>query len=88
MCIRDSSLGRGTITNNAGFPVSLNYYVVGPEVIRIVNVDATDTAVGSAFGQGSNPSFSNGSIRQSVFSLENSPTGYAAAGQFSTSRCV
>jgi hypothetical protein len=79
------SLGRGTITNNAGFPVSLNYYVVGPEVIRIVNVDATDTAVGSAFGQGSNPSFSNGSIRQSVFSLENSPTGYAAAGQFSTS---
>jgi hypothetical protein len=78
-------LGRGTITNNAGFPVSLNYYVVGPEVIRIVNVDATDTAVGSAFGQGSNPSFSNGSIRQSVFSLENSPTGYAAAGQFSTS---
>src|SRR6202050_3522641 len=79
------TLGRGTITNNAGFPVSLNYYVVGPEVIRIVNVDATDTAVGSAFGQGSNPSFSNGSIRQSVFSLENSPTGYAAAGQFSTS---
>jgi hypothetical protein len=79
------SLGRGTITNNAGFPVSFNYYVVGPEVIRIVNVDATDTAVGSAFGQGSNPSFSNGSIRQSVFSLENSPTGYAAAGQFSTS---
>ncbi|MGA2899425.1 MAG: hypothetical protein ABSF40_04230, partial [Candidatus Acidiferrales bacterium] len=79
------SLGRGTITNNAGFPVSLNYYVVGPEVIRIVNVDPTDTAVGSAFGQGSNPSFSNGSIRQSVFSLENSPTGYAAAGQFSTS---
>src|ERR1700678_149514 len=78
-------LGRGTITNNAGFPVSLNYYVVGPEVIRIVNVDPTDTAVGSAFGQGSNPSFSNGSTRQSVFSLENSPTGYAAAGQFSTS---
>ena len=79
------SLGRGTITNNAGFPVSFNYYMVGPEVIRIVNVDPTDTAVGSAFGQGSNPSFSNGSIRQSVFSLENSPTGYAAAGQFSTS---
>lgn len=79
------SFGRGTITNNAAFPVSLNYYVVGSEVIRIINVDTTDTAVGSAFSQGSNPSFSNGSIRQSVFFLENSPTGYAVAGQFSTS---
>lgn len=79
------SFGRGTITNGAGFPVSLNYYVVAPEVIRLINVDTTDTAVGSAFGQGPNTSFSNSTIRQSVFSLENNPTGYAVAGQFSTS---
>jgi hypothetical protein len=80
-----SSLGRGTVTNDSGFPVSLIYYVVAPEVIRIINVDTTDTAVGSAFGQGSNSNFSNNSIRQSVFFLENNPSGYAAAGQFSTS---
>jgi hypothetical protein len=79
------TFGRGTVTNNSAFPVSLNYYVVAPEVIRIINVDKTDTAVGSAFGQGSNSNFSNDSIRQSVFSLENNPSGYAAAGQFSTS---
>jgi hypothetical protein len=79
-----SSFGRGTVTNNAGFPVSLIYYVVAPEVIRLINVDKTDTAVGSAFGQGANANFSNASIRQSVFSLENNPSGYAAAGQFST----
>jgi hypothetical protein len=78
------SFGRGSVTNNAAFPVSLNYYVVAPEVIRIINVDKTDTAVGSAFGQGANPNFSNASIRRSVFSLENNPSGYAAAGQFST----
>src|SRR5580704_15730756 len=78
------SFGRGTVTNNAGFPVSLIYYVVAPEAIRLFNVDKTDTAVGSAFGQGANASFSNASIRQSVFSLENNPSGYAAAGQFST----
>jgi hypothetical protein len=78
------SFGRGTLTNNAGFPVSLIYYVVAPEVIRLINVDKTDTAVGSAFGQGANASFSSASIRQSVFSLENNPSGYAAAGQFST----
>ena len=76
--------GRGTVTNNAGFSVSLIYYVVAPEVIRLINVDKTDTAVGSAFGQGANASFSNASIRQSVFSIENNPSGYAAAGQFST----
>lgn len=80
-----SSFGRGTVTNNVAFPGSLNYYVVTPEVIRIINVDKTDTAVGSAFGQGANPNFSNTSIRQSVFFLENNPSGYAAAGQFSTS---
>ncbi len=79
------TFGRGTVTNNSAFPVSLIYYVVAPEVIRIINVDQTDTAVGSAFGQGSNSNFSNNSIRQSVFSLENNPSGYAAAGQFSTS---
>jgi hypothetical protein len=79
------AFGRGTVTNNSGFPVSLIYYVVAPEVIRIINVDHTDTAVGSAFSQGSNSNFSNNSIRQSVFLLENNPSGYAAAGQFSTS---
>jgi hypothetical protein len=79
------SLGRGTVTSTTGpLPVSINYYVVGPEVIRIIDVDATDTAVGSAYGQGASPSFSNASIGQSVFSISNSSQLYAAAGQFTT----
>ena len=78
------SLGRGTVDNGNGIPVSFVYYVVGPKVIRIIDVDAEDSAVGSAYSQGSNPNFSNGSIGQSVFSISNGHTGYAAAGQFVT----
>ena len=80
------SFGRGTIAstiNYSGSPVSLNYYVVGPEVIRIIDVDPSDSAVGSAFGQGTNATSStNASLGNSVFGLAGSPfpTNYAAAG--------
>jgi hypothetical protein len=77
------SFGRGTITDT-GIP-TLNYYIVGPEVIRLIDVDADDTGFGSAFGQGSG-TFTNASLGNSVFGIL--PTAfafpYAAAGQFGT----
>jgi hypothetical protein len=74
------SLGRGTATNVLG--VSAFYYVVGTKVIRIIDMDANDTAVGSAYSQGANPSFSNGSVGQSIFAAGNFLGLYAAVGQF------
>lgn len=78
--------GRGQITGVSvnGNMLALNYYLVGPEAIRIINVDATDSAVGSAFGQGTNATAaSNGSLGKSVFGVEDNSWGsiyYAAAG--------
>jgi len=82
------SLGRGAITgfNVAGTAVSLNYYVVGPEAIRVIDVDVcSDSAVGSAFGQGTG-TFSNASLGTSVFSVAgNQLAQFGALGQFTTS---
>jgi hypothetical protein len=80
------SFGRGSVIGNIGIAANLNYYVVGPEVIRIIDVDSTteDTAVGSAYGQGANPNFSSGSIGPSVFFVSDGFIGYAAVGQFIT----
>jgi hypothetical protein len=81
------SFGRGTITNSdiAGI-ITINYYIVRPEAVRMIDVDQFDSAVGSAFGQGSG-TFSNASLGSSVFSLISSSWGSlnAAVGQFSTS---
>jgi len=85
------SFGRGTIAstlNYAGTPIALNYYVVGPEAIRIIDVDSADSAVGSAFGQGVNATNSgDGSLGTSVFGMEGSPypVNFATVGTFSTS---
>jgi hypothetical protein len=78
------SFGRGSINSTAGLPAALNYYVVGAEVIRIIDVDSLshDTAVGSAYGQGAVPGFSLGSIGNSVFNVQNAFDSYAAVGQF------
>ncbi|HTS10076.1 MAG TPA: hypothetical protein VMP68_31220 [Candidatus Eisenbacteria bacterium] len=84
------SYGRGSITstlNYAGSPVTLNYYIVGPEAVRLIDVDTTDSAAGSAFGQGTNATAaSNSSLGTSVFTLNGSPYPeiYDAAGMFST----
>jgi len=59
--------GRGTITG-AQFAITLKYYMVGPEVLRIIDMDTTDAGVGSAFGQGTG-TFSNTSLGKSVLSL-------------------
>lgn len=78
------AFGRGTISS-AALGISLNYYVVGPEAIRIIDVDTSDSAIGSIFGQGAG-TFGNASLGNSVFSVASNSSGklYAAAGMFAT----
>ena len=85
------SFGRGVITSTTGLSgILLNYYVVGPEVLRIIDVDPStstgpsDSAVGSAFGQGTNATGgSNASLAAAVFAVAGDPFGdeYGVAGQ-------
>jgi len=83
--------GRGTATltiNNT--TLSLVYYIVGAEAIRIIDVDpggvseAGSAAVGSAYGQGSG-TFDSTALGASVFGIEQgNPLGYvySAVGSF------
>lgn len=80
--------GRGSISgftdpNNGNAPISLVYYIVGPEVLRIIDVDFNDALVGSAYGQGSATSFDSTVLSRDVFGiLDNTQHAYfAAAGQ-------
>ena len=80
--------GRGSISgftdpNNGDAPISLVYYIVGPEVLRIIDVDFVDALVGSAYGQGSATSFDSTVLSRDVFGiLDNTANAYfAAAGQ-------
>ena len=61
--------GRGTVTGSLdGTTAVVNFYIVSSEVIRLIDVDTTDTAVGSAYGQGTAAgNFSPSSIGQSAF---------------------
>lgn len=93
------SFGRGTINSTLSYtaspaPVALNYYIIGPEVLRIIDVDSTnngsassDTAIGSAFGQGVNATAgSNASLGSSVFGIiGNTASQFGAAGMLATS---
>jgi hypothetical protein len=78
------SFGRGTMTS-AALVISLKYYVVGPGAIRIIDVDAGDSGVGSIFGQGAG-TFSNTSLGSSIFGVESNSLGnlFGAAGMFAT----
>ena len=74
------SFGRGTFTGT-GIANTIVYYVVGPEAIRLIDVDSSSTAVGSAFSQGSG-NFTISSL-PSIFSIQSNLAGnlYTAAGQ-------
>ena len=82
------TFGRGAITG-AGILEPVNYYTVGPEAIRLIDVDMTDLGVGSAFGQGTSAgSFGNASLKTSVLALASNNgfvIRYAAVGVISTS---
>ncbi len=80
--------GRGSIAgftdpNNGNAAISLVYYIVGPEVIRIIDVDGNDAMAGSAYGQGSAASFDSTVLSKDVFGiLDNTEDAlFAAAGQ-------
>lgn len=95
--------GRGTATltiTSTALPVSpttlsIAFYIVGTEVIRIIDVDAEGAetsgpaAVGSLYGQGTNATgASNSSLVTSVFGIESNSDAnelYAAAGQIMAS---
>jgi hypothetical protein len=80
------SLGRGIVTGLTGADTNIAYYVVGPEVLRIIDIDTDGQAVGSSYGQGSTAGpFSSASLGASVFSIGNTIIGYAEVGQFNTS---
>ena len=58
------SHGRGSFTLDT---TNFVYYEVGPEVLRVIDVDQADALVGSAYGQGASAgTFSNASLGQSV----------------------
>jgi hypothetical protein len=91
-----TSLGRGSISGVTigGNALALNYYVVGPEVIRLIDVDTGATSgtgnamVGSAYSQGASPSFNNASLPSpGIFALQGNSMGtlYATLAQFTTS---
>jgi hypothetical protein len=86
------AFGRSTvtgITNPAtSTPITFVSYVLGPEVVRIIDVTKTstysDAAVGSAYGQGS-ATFTNASLTSDVFALLGQfSEAYATLGQFTT----
>src|SRR5208282_1231250 len=85
------AFGRGSITS-AALAIQLNYYIVRADAIRIIDVDNSntgndydDSAIGSAFGQGTG-TFSSASLGSSIFGVESNSLGalYAAAGMFTT----
>ncbi|MGA8270163.1 MAG: hypothetical protein WB919_01310 [Candidatus Sulfotelmatobacter sp.] len=70
--------------NNAPANVTFVSYAVGPEAMRFIDVDTTDSAVGSAFGQGA-ATFTNTSLTSAVFTLFGQVSEpYATLGQFTT----
>jgi hypothetical protein len=80
--------GRGSITgftdpNNGNEPISLVYYVVGKEALRIIDVDFNDALGGSAYGQGSATSFDSTVLSTDVFGIQDNTEDavFAAAGQ-------
>jgi hypothetical protein len=89
------TFGRGAITGISvgGSDIGLNYYIVNPKAIRIVDVDSnplgtfSDSAVGSAFGQGTT-TFTKASLGTTpyVFAIQSNSwdNTFAAAGMFTT----
>jgi hypothetical protein len=77
-------------------PIVLASYIVGPEVVRLIDIDnetlvgttqetTQDAAVGSAYGQGSTTTFTNASLTSDVFTLLGQwSEAYATLGQFTT----
>jgi hypothetical protein len=80
------TFGRGTLTNGP-FGTNGVFYTINQNAIRVIDMDTTDSAVGSAFSQGAN-TFTNSSLANSVFIDQGNFTEaflYAAVGQIAPS---
>jgi hypothetical protein len=79
----DTTYGRNVVTVAAP-ALSLVSYPVGPSVMRMIDVDVNDSAVGSAFGQGSS-TFDNTSLTAGVFAeIGQWSYTFATVGEFAT----
>ena len=81
--------GRGQISGIAvaGVALTLDYYQIGPEAMRIIDVDSNVATVGSAFGQGTNAnSATTAGLGASVFAIAGNPyaSNFGVLGQFTT----
>jgi hypothetical protein len=79
--------GRGTITFSTGPAFTYTYYLVRPQVIRLIETDALFVSGGTAYGQGAASSFTNSSLTGPFIfnNVGSSVSGsFAAAGQFAT----
>jgi hypothetical protein len=84
---RSKVTGISNPTTVPATPITFVSYVVGPEVVRIIDIDAEDTAVGSAYGQGSatftNATFPSPASTSGVFTLLGQWSQvYATLGEF------
>jgi hypothetical protein len=73
------NFGRGQVSGVTvnGNTLTLDYYIVGAEAIRIVVVDPKISCLGSAFGQGTNAGgATNASLGNSVFGMQPNSWGY------------
>ena len=79
----DTTYGRNVVTVSTP-AITLATYPVGPEVMRMIDVDTADAAVGSAYGQGS-ATFDNTSLTAGVFAeIGQWSLTFATVGQFAT----
>lgn len=81
--------GRGQITGISALDttLTLNYYQIGPEAVRIIDMDASIAAVGSAFGQGANATSATAAgLGASVLAITGNPfsSNFGVLGQFTT----
>lgn len=81
--------GRGQITGISvlGIPLTIEYYLVGPEALRLIDVDTGISAIGSAFGRGTNATGATlSALGNSVFAVAGNPysSDFGAVGQFIT----
>jgi hypothetical protein len=78
------SHGRGSFSIS---DINFVYYIVGPEVLRVIDIDEGEDQIGSAYGQGASVgTFSNASLGASVLGTIGNAFEfrYAWAGQITT----
>lgn len=84
--------GRGTLDGLtvSGTALTVQYYIVAPEVLRLIVVNTSGSAIGSAFGQGTS-TLGDTAVGNSVFTIFGNPyasTPYVVVGQLTTTQAA